>query len=346
MPRFDPSLTRSAALAAAALLACALAAPAGAGEPRVFTIAPGEGATAYSTTEVARRAFLGVQLEEEVEYPEGGARITRVVDDSPAEAAGLLEGDIIVRFDDQTIRGPAGLTRQIHTKQPGDSVSITLIRDGNEQRLTAEMGTRATLWGALAPAPAPEALVRPEIVDALADTGFFLTCEDDDCLSVPERQEFQKHIGRSMEQLNERLGDLYSCEGDDCGTFWRFMEGSRKPKLGVQLVETTPELRQHLGGDVDAGVLVSKVLSGTPAEYGGIAVGDLIVAVDGRPVVTSGDLRRALEETAASGKETFDVEVSRDGERVILPVTIPEPERDRPTGPRARRASGTVHLSS
>ena len=42
---------------------------------------------------------------------------------------------------------------------------------------------------------------------------------------------------------------------------WVFRWGSR-PKLGVQLVATTPELREHLGGGRDRGVLVGKVMSG------------------------------------------------------------------------------------
>ena len=209
------------------------------------------------------------------------------------------------------------MTRQIHTKRPGDSVSITVIRDGKEQQLTAEMGTRATLWQPVTPLAPSEYIVSPGIIGKLAELQDWPGCEGDDCLSAPQLQ-FQQSIGRSMERLSDRLGDLYDCEGDDCGTFWQFLDASQKPKLGVQLVETTPELRKHLGGDAGSGVLVSKVLSGTPAEYAGIEVGDLILTVDKRPVKDASDLRRALVETAEAGKETFDVEVSRGGERVTL----------------------------
>ena len=55
-------------------------------------------------------AFLGVSLEEETELDSGGARVTHVVDDSPAEKAGIEEGDVIVSFDGETIRGPVALT--------------------------------------------------------------------------------------------------------------------------------------------------------------------------------------------------------------------------------------------
>lgn len=109
-----------------------------------------------------------------------------------------------------------------------------------------------------------------------------------------------------------------------------FFLGGR-PKLGVQLVELTPELREHLGGD-ETGVLVSKVLPGTPAEHGGIEVGDLIVAVDGREIETAGDLQRAV---ARVDGEEIDVEVIRDGRATTLRVAFPESDDRFPSGPRA-----------
>jgi C-terminal processing protease CtpA/Prc len=105
-----------------------------------------------------------------------------------------------------------------------------------------------------------------------------------------------------------------------------------RPLLGVQLVEVTDELREHLGGRDGEGVLVSKVVSGSPAEDAGIRVGDLIVGLDGDDVGSVGDLRQGL-----SGKqgETFDVDVIRDGRPESVRVTIPARESGAPSGPRA-----------
>jgi C-terminal processing protease CtpA/Prc len=115
-------------------------------------------------------------------------------------------------------------------------------------------------------------------------------------------------------------------------SFFEPLTWGHKPRLGVQLVETTPELREHLGGTAEAGVLVSKILSGMPAQKAGLLVGDLIVSVDGEPVASSNDLILALQDKVG---ETFDVEIVRDRRTRTLEVTIPEPETDRPTGPRA-----------
>ena len=86
---------------------------------------------------------------------------------------------------------------------------------------------------------------------------------------------------------------LRSCEGDDCGLglFW-----SGRPVLGVELVEVTKELREPLGGSRDAGVLISKIVSGTPAERADLEVGDLIMFVAGDSVKNTRDLRRALRD--------------------------------------------------
>jgi membrane-associated protease RseP (regulator of RpoE activity) len=89
--------------------------------------------------------------------------------------------------------------------------------------------------------------------------------------------------------------------------------------------------------------LVSKVLTGTPAESAGVRVGDLIVALGGDEISGVTDLRRAL---ARHQGETFDLDVIRDGSPTRLSVTLPAPEEDRPSGPRAGLAIKvpSVHL--
>ena len=86
--------------------------------------------------------YLGVNLSEETQNPEGGARIESVLDDSPAEKAGLKRGDIVVGFGDAVIRGPGALTKRIHQSKAGEKVPLTFIREGKKQTLTVEIGER------------------------------------------------------------------------------------------------------------------------------------------------------------------------------------------------------------
>ncbi len=250
-------------------------------------------------------AFLGVELEEETEYSEGGARITRVVEDSAAERAGLEAADIIVQLDGRTIRGPQAVSERLADLEPGQEVSITVVRDGRKQTVKAALGQRPGM---------PGVFRGKRGMALLAPDAELLGCDPDneDC----------------------EFSHSFSCSGEDCPGFsFDFGGIFNRPLLGVQLVHVTSELREHLGGKADAGVLVSKIVPGSPAEAAGIRVGDLIVAVGGEPVEDAGEIREALE-----GKRgrTFPVEVIRDGRASKIDVTLPEPdEDDAPTGPRA-----------
>jgi membrane-associated protease RseP (regulator of RpoE activity) len=110
--------------------------------------------------------------------------------------------------------------------------------------------------------------------------------------------------------------------------------GRNKPLLGIEMVETTPDLRVALGGSKDAGVLVGKVLSGSAAEKSGLKVGDLILSVEGTKVADAGDLAEVIGKQ--EGK-TVDLDIVRDKKPMKLRAVLPkidEPE-DEPTGPRA-----------
>lgn len=286
---------------AAVLTAALLAAAAPVAAQAVYEVGDGDDDT-YLFSDEQGGGYLGVRLDEETELAEGGARVTHVVAGSPAAEAGLEEGDVIVEFDGEIIRGPIALTQRIHGHGPGDRVTLRVVRDG--KKLTHEVRLGERKMARLAPR-----------ADWDADRW----------------TEWQAQIQDRMKDLGERVGGNYSftVPDVDVGT-WALSWG--RPKLGVELVETTVELREHLGGDEDEGVLVGKVLDGTPAERSGIRVGDLILSVDGRSVASVGELREALEDKEGT---TFAVRIARDGKETSIDVTIPAPERDRPTGPRA-----------
>ncbi|WP_324612840.1 S1C family serine protease [Streptomyces specialis] len=61
----------------------------------------------------------------------------------PADEAGLQSGDTIIRFGDRLIDSGPTLISQIWTYQPGDSVEITYVRDGEERTTTITLGERA-----------------------------------------------------------------------------------------------------------------------------------------------------------------------------------------------------------
>jgi serine protease Do len=79
---------------------------------------------------------LGVTTEENSK----GAEIEAVTKESGAEKAGLKKGDIITKVGDERIDGPNDLSTTIRKHKPGDKVVVSYLRDGKEQKVTAELG--------------------------------------------------------------------------------------------------------------------------------------------------------------------------------------------------------------
>jgi membrane-associated protease RseP (regulator of RpoE activity) len=99
---------------------------------------------------------------------------------------------------------------------------------------------------------------------------------------------------------------------------WTFPGRAGQGRLGVRLLEMTPELRSHYGAPRDAGVLVAEVESGSPAAKAGIRVGDIITRAGGDHVETAADLARAVRH--AKTGESLKLEISRD--RASVQVTV------------------------
>jgi membrane-associated protease RseP (regulator of RpoE activity) len=99
----------------------------------------------------------------------------------------------------------------------------------------------------------------------------------------------------------------------------------RRGYLGVGLVDLTPELRTHFGAPEDAGVMVSNVEDGSPADKAGIKVGDILTSLDGKDIESSWDIRSQVRELKEN--EQVPLEVWRDGKVLSVSATIALRER-------------------
>ncbi|PWC54750.1 Do family serine endopeptidase [Azospirillum sp. TSO22-1] len=68
----------------------------------------------------------------------------------------------------------------------------------------------------------------------------------------------------------------------------------RRGRLGVAIQDLTPDLADSLNVTGDQGAVIAKVEAGSPAERAGIKTGDVVVAVDGRPIHSGTDLRNRI----------------------------------------------------
>ena len=85
-------------------------------------------------------AFLGV-TGSDTTSGEPGALITEVTTGSAAATAGLQQGDVVTAFNGQAVTSFADLAGDISAAQPGDVVTLTIQRSGQELSLTATLGT-------------------------------------------------------------------------------------------------------------------------------------------------------------------------------------------------------------
>ncbi len=75
------------------------------------------------STGTVRHASLGVQLTSGNNT--SGAMVAGVLDGGPAAQAGLPNGVVITKLDNQVIDGPDALVAAVHSKAPGDNITLT-----------------------------------------------------------------------------------------------------------------------------------------------------------------------------------------------------------------------------
>lgn len=66
--------------------------------------------------------------------------ITRVLQDSPAEKAGLEIGDILIQFDGVEISSFKQFRALLYSHQVGDEIKLLVNRDGIDKEITVILG--------------------------------------------------------------------------------------------------------------------------------------------------------------------------------------------------------------
>lgn len=117
--------------------------------------------------------------------------------------------------------------------------------------------------------------------------------------------------------------------------------------LGIVIQELSKELAESFGMKNTNGALVAAVEKSGPADKGGLEAGDVIIKFDGKPIVTSSDLPRAVG-NAKPGK-TVPVEVLRKGSEKTLNITVGEMPSDgsevaQPSKPAAKPEPNRIGL--
>jgi serine protease Do len=99
-------------------------------------------------TGVMGSGYLGLELNSEpvelggIKSKQRGALITDIVRGSPAHLAGLVPGDVITSFNGESFSSPNDLLSIIRMHEPGETVTIDIIRNRQTAQLEATLGAR------------------------------------------------------------------------------------------------------------------------------------------------------------------------------------------------------------
>jgi serine protease Do len=100
---------------------------------------------------IVKRAYLGILLQPvDKELTEAmslekqeGILISDVVKGSPAEKAGLKQGDIILAYDNKLIKTMTKFRNEIAMMPPGSTITLTILRNGKKMQIAASMGSQS-----------------------------------------------------------------------------------------------------------------------------------------------------------------------------------------------------------
>lgn len=101
------------------------------------------------------RGWIGVTIQDVDENvakalglkDQSGALVGSVLENEPAQKAGIRDGDVILAVDDKNIEDSAALLRAIADKAPGTSAVLTVWRDGRTTNITVTLGERKAVTG-------------------------------------------------------------------------------------------------------------------------------------------------------------------------------------------------------
>lgn len=217
--------------------------------------------------------YLGVQTEEITRENLGrfalrevrGVGVESVVEGSPAQAAGLQKGDVIVKVNGDDITSARKLTRLISEISPDHQARLTVLRNGAERELIVTVGKR------------PGIKFGENSFELFGPSGKF---EIPNVADLPELSKLPR-----IEMPPHQPG------APDAPNF-RFF-GSRR-QIGVSLTPLTKQLADHYG--VEGGSMINNVRENSAAAKAGLRAGDIITEVDGKAVKGDFDLIRALAE--------------------------------------------------
>jgi serine protease Do len=113
--------------------------------------------------------------------------------------------------------------------------------------------------------------------------------------------------------------------------------------LGISIQDISDDIAKSMNYKSNAGVLVTDVFKGDPADKAGIKVGDIITEINGKPIKDSHDL--LLTTASLQVGEKAKVKALRDGKEMMFQVVIAE-RKDHPEVVLSNKTEGQFGISA
>lgn len=127
---------------------------------------------------------LGIEVEE-------GVLINDVIDDSPADKAGLEDGDVIVRLGSDVVDDSGDLSKAIKSRKPGEKVDLVIYRDGEKKDISVVLGESQERKDRRFSLEAPKAKQYSQLFKEMTSGGY---------------------LGVVLQSLSEQLADYFEVE--------------------------------------------------------------------------------------------------------------------------------------
>ena len=216
-----------------------------------------------------------------------GALVKNVQPDTPAAKAGLKADDVIVRFDGETVRSAAQLSRLVRETPAGQSVTIDVSRGGAIERLTATLD---------------EGHGFDRFLGDVGDMHFDMP-PIPPFPPIPPVPPIEPLMREGMDRIQR---DFFV---------------PRPGRLGIRYQELSGQLARHFKV-ADGSLLVSDVDEDSPAGKAGLKAGDVIIQVNGHAPSHGQELREEIAKAEPGSQLTLRVQ--REGKPVELKVTLAE----------------------